>query len=266
MQKISASLRNTIRSLATSKGRRETGWFMTERTKNVHDLLGSKFNLRYLVATSAWFENHSDLISGDAICLLATSSDMERLTTLNTPPDVIAVFDKPASERTSSLDTIVSSAKDNLILACDNVQDPGNMGTIIRLADWFGVRTILAGEGTVDIYNPKVVISSMGSIGRVEVMPCRLGDVLSQASRTKVNIWGTFLNGTNIYETVSSRNATGIVVMGNEGRGISDDVAKYISHRISIPCYNPSSDHAESLNVAMATAITLAEFRRVTNQ
>jgi TrmH family RNA methyltransferase len=146
----------------------------------------------------------------------------------------------------------------SLVLALDRVQDPGNLGTIIRVADWMGVDTIIASRDTVDVFNPKVVQATMGAIARVKVHYVDLPQFLS--SLTDIPIYGTFLDGTNIYTTPLS--PTGIVIMGNEGQGISPEVEKLVNAKILIPSYPPERPTSESLNVATATAITLAEFRR----
>lgn len=146
-----------------------------------------------------------------------------------------------------------------LVVALDCVQDPGNLGTIMRVADWMGVHTILASTDTVDCYSPKVVQATMGAISRVRVHYCNLSDVL----RGKDHVYGTFLDGSNIYDAALS--PSGIVVMGNEGKGISPEVASTVTHRLRIPSFPPDVPTSESLNVAVATAITLAEFRRRQN-
>lgn len=234
---------------------------MTERSKNVLDLLGGPFTLRYLVATAAWFEAHPEVKVPISKCLQATAADMERMTSLSTPSDVITVFDLPYTT-----DTPPAIEPDKLYLALDGIQDPGNMGTIVRLADWFGVDTILAGQSTVDIFNPKCVISTMGSIARVKVTYCDLPAVLGGAVAAHIPVWGTFLDGENLYDLPTGTLTTGIIVMGNEGNGISANVAKTVTNRLFIPPYPPERNGAESLNVAMATAITLAEFRRRATQ
>lgn len=257
MDKMTASIRKTVKSLSTAKGRRMHNAFVTERTKNVLDLIDGPFTLKWLLATQAWFDSHKELISEyHSLSYLATSADMERMTSLNTHSDVMAVFDMPEE---SSVDVIL---KDNtLYLALDGIQDPGNLGTIIRIADWFGVHTIFAGKDTVSVFNTKCVISTMGSIARVKVVYCDLPHLLEQAENKKMNVWGTFLDGENIYDMPLGDNPAGIIVMGNEGNGISDSVAQYVTRRLLIPTYPRGRNDIESLNVAMATAITLSYMR-----
>lgn len=256
MESVTTSIRKIVKSLASPKGRREYRAFVTERSKNVLELLDSRFTLRWLIATSAWFENHRLPKIPQGKCLKATTADMERMTSLSTPSDVIAVFDLPVQ------DSALSPLQSTLYLALDGIQDPGNMGTIIRLADWFGIDTIFAGHGTVDAFNPKSIIASMGSIARVNVVECDLDELLRDATSRGITVWGTFMEGINIYDAVETEVPTGIIVMGNEGNGISSSVASMVTHRVTIPPYPADRKGAESLNVAMATAIILAQFRR----
>lgn len=256
MEEITASMRKTVRSLASRKGRLENGMFVTERTKNVMELLDGPFELVWLIGTHAWFEQHRDVSAPAERRFKAKVSDMERMTTLSTAPDVIAVFRLPENEYGGELNP------DKLYIALDGVQDPGNMGTIMRLADWFGVGTVFAGEGTVDVFNPKCVIASMGSLARVKVASVPLKEVFDTAREKGITVWGTFLEGENLYDVSEKVSPTGIIVMGNEGNGISEDVGRMIDRKIRIPSYPPGEQTAESLNVAMAAAIVLGEFRR----
>ena len=149
--------------------------------------------------------------------------------------------------------------RDNLTLALDDVQDPGNLGTIIRIADWFGIDTIYCSEETVDAWNPKVVQATMGSSARVKLHYTNLAEYL-EGLQDAVPVYGTFLDGNNLYTEELS--AAGIIIMGNEGNGISDSVERHVTKRLLIPSYPAERPTAESLNVAIATAITCAEFRR----
>lgn len=257
MERVSQNIRKIIRSLSSAKGRKEHGLFVTERTKNVLDLIDGPFELKWIVANGDWYAEHKLPGVSPEKKLLASAGEMERLTSMSTAPDVLAVFFVPSYE------TDYIPEADELCIALDGVQDPGNLGTIIRLADWFGVKKILAGKETVDVFNPKCVISTMGSIGRVEVIYCDLTEKLGIASEKGIKIWGTFLEGENIYDIPPASKTSGIILFGNEGRGISQPVARLVTDRISIPSYPPESENrAESLNVAIAAAITIAEFRR----
>ena len=180
-----------------------------------------------------------------------SQTELERASLLRTPQSVLAVM--PIPER--RLD--ISSLQKKLVIALDSVQDPGNLGTILRIADWFGIHEVLCSEGTADVYNPKCVQSCMGALARVKVFYCNLPEVLGQV---EMPVFGTFLDGTDIYNEELS--GEGIIVMGNEGNGISQPVAKLVNRRLYVPNYPKGSLTTESLNVAVATGIVCAEFRR----
>ena len=148
--------------------------------------------------------------------------------------------------------------KHSLCLALDDIQDPGNLGTIIRLADWFGIENIFCSHGTVDVYNPKVIQATMGALARVKLHYCDLVKLITSVK--DIPIFGTFLDGNNIYGEDLSKN--GLIIMGNEGNGVSKEVSKLINKKLYIPNYPTSRETSESLNVAIATAIVCAEFRR----
>ena len=181
---------------------------------------------------------------------------LSRASLLKTPQEVLAVFEQPHYE----FDTNVTDQ--SLCLALDDVQDPGNLGTIIRIADWFGIEHIFCSSGTADVYNPKTIQATMGAIVRVKLHYCNLPDFLKSASQKNTPIFGTFLDGENIY--TQELPANGIIIMGNEGNGISKQIAEMVTHRILIPNYPQGCETSESLNVAVATAIVCAEFRRRT--
>lgn len=239
--------RKTLASLATSKGRKAQGLFMAQGEKCVADTLGH-FTLRRLLHTEGW--------SAPASCADMAESvkpcDLKAISTLSTTPSVIAVYEMP--ERDSSLTLKVGE----LVLALDCVQDPGNLGTIMRVADWMGVERIFASIDTADVWNPKVVQATMGAISRVSVTYCSLAEMI--AANSGAPVYGTFLGGEDIYK--ADLTPEGIIVMGNEGNGISREIAGLVTRRITIPSYPKDRPTSESLNVAIATAITLAEFRR----
>lgn len=245
--------RRLVASLATVKGRREHGFFMAEGTRCVLETI-SLFDVVVLLATASWLDrNGRELPAGIPDITIVKRADIIEMSSLSTPPDVIAVYRIP--ERTSTVPT-----PDTLSLALDRIQDPGNLGTIVRIASWMGIRNIYCSADTVDLYNPKVVQSTMGAIARVSVSYCDLPPLLDEARRNGVAVYGTFLDGKNIYDTGITDG--GIIVMGNEGNGISDAVAANVDHRLLIPSYPPGAPCVESLNVSMATAIVTAEFRR----
>lgn len=250
---LTNALRKEVHGLAQAKNRRESRLFTAEGTKSVLDTLGA-FQCVRILATHAWLEDNAAHIHG-LETVQCTRADMERITALSTAPDVIAVFRMPNAEQPN-----IQQLAQVLTIALDRVQDPGNLGTIVRLADWMGIDTILASHDTADVYNPKTVQATMGSLARVRVVYCDLPTTLSSIAALGAPVYGTFLDGKNIYGTQLQNR--GVLVMGNEGRGISAEVAATVSHRLYIPPYPANRQGAESLNVAVATAIATAEFRR----
>lgn len=238
-----------IRSLELKKIRKEKNVFLAEGPKLVGDLL-EHFPCRLLAATSAWLQEHP-FVSADEIAE-ATQDEIAHASLLKTPQQVLAVFEQPQY----IIDKEV--IRNSLCLALDDIQDPGNLGTIIRLADWFGIEHIFCSPNTVDVYNPKTVQATMGGIARVKVHYTPLPDLIRSLGNTP--IFGTFLDGQNMYRHPLSSN--GLIVMGNEGNGIGEEVEKLINQRLYIPNYPQERETSESLNVAIATAIVCAEFRR----
>ena len=205
----------------------------------------------YLAATKDWLSQNLHLINNIKEVDEVSKQELERASLLRTPQNVLAVFPIPKEKLQ------LSSLENQLVLALDGVQDPGNLGTILRIADWFGIHHVLCSEGTADVYNPKCVQSCMGALARVKVFYCNLPEVLGQV---EMPVFGTFLDGTDIYKEELS--GEGIIVMGNEGNGISQPVAKLVNRRLYVPNYPKGSLTTESLNVAVATGIVCAEFRR----
>ena len=237
MEKISKAQIKLVRSLQQKKYRDESGLFVAEGAKCVDELRKS-FELVHLYREG---EN-------------ATRTQIEQMSGLRTPQGVVGVFRK-------SEDSEYSEDSD-LILALDGIQDPGNLGTIIRTCDWFGVHDIVCSLDTADCYNPKVVQATMGALARVRVHYVDLPTWLQEQS---CPIIGTLLEGKDMYESLSTFNfqLSTIIVMGNEGNGISAAVRQLVSHPIRIPSYPKNAETSESLNVSIATAIVLAEFRRL---
>ena len=238
-----------IRSLELKKNRKEEGVFVAEGHKLVGDLLGH-FPCKLLIALPSWLQKNTHIIADEVIEV--SFDELSRASLLKNPQDVLAVFDQPI------YDTSIEVMNQSLCLALDDIQDPGNLGTIIRLADWFGIEHIFCSYGTVDVYNPKVVQATMGALARVKIHYCNLVTLIS--SMKNIPVYGTFLDGNNIYEETLSNN--GLIVMGNEGNGVSEEVSRLINKRLYIPNYPSSRETSESLNVAIATAVTCAEFRR----
>lgn len=239
-----------VRQLEQKKYRRREGLFVAEGTKVVGDLMQHS-QPRMLFATSEYLDARPQLLQMGYETFRITDDELRRLSFLQHPQQVLALF--PLSQISNS--KIQTS---NLSLALDGVQDPGNLGTIIRLADWFGIESIYCSEDTVDAWNPKVVQATMGSIARVNIIYMNLPEMLDNLP-ADFPVYGTFLDGENIYQQPLSEN--GLIIMGNEGNGISEAVRSRITHRLLIPSFR-QGDTAESLNVAIATAITCSEFRR----
>lgn len=255
---ISKNLIKDIRQLEQRKHRRREGLFVAEGPKVVGDLLRSGFEPRLLLATDEWMQrDETQPRSGGILRQIGievqpvSNDELRRVSFLQHPQQVLGVFHIPQSGEAPL------PSDDQLTLALDGVQDPGNVGTIIRLADWFDISTIYCSEDTADAWNPKVVQATMGSIARVNLFYTDLTQLLGEA---RCAVMGTVLDGDNIYEAQLPRG--GIIVMGNEGNGISQPVRQLLTHRLLIPTFHRGADRPESLNVAIATAIVCSEFCR----
>ncbi len=238
-----------IRSLELKKNRNKEGKFVAEGFKVVDDLLALQ-PADLIVATQEWL--HGKHFADQTEVIEVTEEELKKVSFLQHPQQVLAVF-RQATSGDYSINT------SELSLALDGVQDPGNLGTIIRIADWFGITHIYCSQDTADVYNPKVVQATMGSIARVKV---EYGNLLAlvESLPADVPVYGTLLDGDNIYQqTLENR---GLIVMGNEGKGISPALAKKVNRRLLIPNFPEGRATADSLNVAIATAITCSEFRR----
>lgn len=250
-----------INSLEQKKQRKQEGVFVAEGFKSVNDLLREGFKAKLIVATKEWMENcgihysqDNFFADGTEYCVVSPE-ELRRCSFLQHPQQVLGVFHLPENASLPKADWY----NNNLVLALDGVQDPGNMGTIIRIADWFGINMILCSHETVDAYSPKAVQATMGSIARVKIVYCNLAEYFDSLGN-EIPVYGTLLDGNNLYEEPLSRG--GIIVMGNEGNGITPAIREKVNHRLLIPSYPADSPTAESLNVAIATAITVSEFRR----
>ena len=237
-----------IRSLQQKKFRDESGLFIVEGEKMVQEAVDSPFEVLDIY--------RKDEIGADS---------MSRISALSSPSPVLAVVRKPEDsiiDDASELMPVIR--KGGLYLALDAIRDPGNLGTILRIADWFGIDAVFASKDTVDVFNPKVVQSTMGAIFRVKMHYVDLPDLFEKVLGLNGKIYGTFLNGKNIYdrELDCGAQTPAVIVIGNEANGISEQVAAMVSDRLYIPPYPQDSPGSESLNAAIATAITVAEFRR----
>ncbi|ANR74068.1 RNA methyltransferase [Prevotella scopos JCM 17725] len=238
---ISKNKIKLIRSLETKKGREKVGLFVAEGPKVVNDLL------------------HEGFVAED---ILDNIEDINKVSFLQHPQSLLGVFKLPEVASNTMNDYLIlfkEGIENQLVLALDGVQDPGNLGTIIRIADWFGIEDIFCSHETADCWNPKVVQATMGSIARVKLHYLNLYEMIDQLP-TDYPIYATLLDGNNIYAQELSRH--GMIVMGNEGKGISPQLRTKINRKLFIPNYPPERETAESLNVAIATSIVCAEFRR----
>lgn len=250
-----------IRSLELRKNRRQSGLFIAEGPKVVGDLMKRQLPA-WVVATPEWLQaewapvagNRKD--TGEVQVMEVTEEELKRVSCLQHPQKVLALFALPDAGDEWNRDGLIGD--DRLLLALDGVQDPGNMGTIIRIADWFGIDTILCSPDTADAFNPKVVQATMGSIARVRLFYTDLV-AFCRTLPADYPVYGTLLDGSDIYR--QSLTAHGIIVMGNEGKGISPALRQLVNRRLLIPQFGGAVG-AESLNVAIATAITCSEFRR----
>lgn len=231
-----------ITSLQQKKYRIANKLFFAEGVKGIQELLDSDFVLEHLYTT----QNDFDAVSKEKKTIVS-AIDLKKLTALATSNSCLAVFKMPTEK------PIIETG---LIVALDSIRDPGNLGTILRLCDWFGIQQVLCSKETVDVYNPKVVQATMGSIARVNI---NYIDLNAFVATTKLPVFGTFMDGTNIYKSVLPKE--GIIIMGNEANGISTELEKLVTSRLTIPRFG-DLQKTESLNVATATAIVLSEFCR----
>jgi TrmH family RNA methyltransferase len=237
-----------VKSLHLKKNREQMHLFIAEGKKMVDELLDSHIEIVHIYASGNYF--------GDKPFTKVTEEEMKKISALSAPPNILAVCRIPAEN------SQMPDFRKELVLVLDDIRDPGNLGSIIRIADWFGISYIFCTSECVDAYNPKVVQASMGSIARVHLDYKNLRTLLQECRDKNIDIYGAKLDGANILKTELTPN--GILMIGNESNGISAELSNYITHPVKIPSYHISGKitTAESLNAAMATAILCAEFRR----
>lgn len=241
------------RSLQEKKYRDLEGLYIAEGAKMVLEAIkNNSQQISAIICTDAQAEKYSSLLPDKTF--ITNYSNLKKISSLKTPQEVLAVLNKPIHPVLNFKDI------DTLVLALEDIRDPGNMGTIIRLADWFGVKDIICSLQCVDCFNPKSVQATMGSIFRVRIHYLDLPLYLNQLDSKVAKIYGTALDGENIY-TQKLQQAS-IVIMGNESTGLSEDIRKKLNTRLLIPHASTKSDFSESLNVSVATALVLGEFRR----
>ncbi len=249
---LSKSKIKFINSLKIKKYRQINRLFTAEGRKLVLELLDSAFLVKTVVALKSYIESvPEELLKNAGEVIAVSESELEKISSLTAPQNVLAVAEMP--------DRKIEDAeiKNDLSLALDDIRDPGNLGTVIRTADWFGIKNVFCSQTCVDVYNPKVVQSTMGAITRVKVHYTELTQLLNKwSAESDYEIYGSFLKGENIYGAALTNR--GMIVMGNESRGISETLIPYISRSLCIP----HRGRSESLNVSAAAAVICSEFRR----
>lgn len=245
---LSKNLQKNVRALSLKKIRDERLLFIAEGAKLVGDLMGF-FECEMLFAT----EKCSLALDAYSVQHI-TDDEMRRISQLTTPTSVLAVFRQP--QRTLDLQLL----KSELVLVLDAVQNPGNLGTILRIADWFGIRHVVCSTDSADVFNPKTVQATMGALARVQVHYTDLHAFLTAYRSLDLPVYGTFLDGTDIYQ--HDLCPCGAILLGNEGSGVSPSVAAFATECLCIPSFPPGVPTSESLNVAVAAAVVCAEFRR----
>ncbi len=252
---VSKSTMKFIISLQKKKTREQEKFFVIEGDKLVNEFLETKITVRILVAKTEFINSlqavHRQNISE---IIPASYDELKRISTLKTPHNALAVIKMPDIKMDQS------SLKNELTVALDSIQDPGNLGTIIRAAAWFGIRNIFCSKNSVDVYNPKVIQSSMGALLHVNVFYGDIGKHLESAFNNGINIYGALMKGKSIYSCRLSDK--GIILLGNESKGISADLLPYITDKIMIPKINKKSSGIDSLNVSMAATVIFSEFTR----
>lgn len=246
-----------IKSLDQKKARKESGCFVVEGEKMVKELLQSRFETVEVFAVQSYIDGLPSALTKNVEISVVSEKDLERLTHLKTANKAIALAKIPDNEGDSAY------PQNGISIALENIQDPGNMGTIVRTAAWLGIKDVFCTPETVDIYNPKVIQSTMGAIFKVNVHYCDLFELAKKARQNSITLYGTRLDGKNIYQSKLSGNA--IIVMGNESKGMSSELSNEMDQNIKIPSYAPPAEEMESLNVSIATAIVCAEFKRQNN-
>ncbi|HJA89000.1 MAG TPA: RNA methyltransferase [Candidatus Parabacteroides intestinavium] len=240
-----------IRSLELKKNRISERIFVAEGNKLVADMLPF-YTCKLLLAKPNWMATQGDIPAEEL--LVAEEDDIRKASFLKNPQDVLALFHYPEWNLEEA------DPRKDLVLLLDGIQDPGNLGTIIRLADWFGIEHIVCSTDTADVFNPKTVQATMGALAHVKVHYTELAGYIRHWKGNSVPVYGTFLDGDNLYGRSLTKN--GLLIMGNEGNGVRPEIASLADERLYIPNYPQGRETAESLNVAIATAILCSEFRR----
>jgi TrmH family RNA methyltransferase len=249
---LSKSKTSLIRSLSVKKYRQENNLFVAEGYKIISEILNSDYKIKYLIYNET---KEIPSASGDFEIIITDESGMKKISNLKTTPGVLAVVEIPIQS------IQIQSLKDNLTMVVEDIQDPGNLGTLLRICDWFGIENLICSHHSADVYNPKVIQASMGAFLRINVQYTDLPNfILEYKETTGHSCFGTFLEGENIY--TSNLPQSGLFILGNEGNGISVEVEALVDKKIHIPSFSAGEIHAESLNISVAAAIVASEFRR----
>jgi RNA methyltransferase, TrmH family len=255
MPKISKNRIKQLSAFKNKKIRDQKNIFISEGEKIVAELLNSDLEIITIAATKEWIESNSKLYNKSFELLEANSEDLKRISSLTTPNKVVAFARMP------ELRFDITKLNKKLTLVFEEIQDPGNLGTIIRLADWFGIEYIICSKNSVDLYNPKVLQSTMGAFLRVKVIYLNLDEFITEVkNKLKLPVFGAFLKGKSIYKTTLPQ--FGVLIMGNESKGISKSLESLVDEKITIPAFSLNQVRIDSLNVSVATAIICSEFRR----
>jgi TrmH family RNA methyltransferase len=250
---ISKNTIKLIKSLAVKKYRQKHNLFLVEGEKNVAEVLGSEIQVEQLFATGDFFQTYQKLIRNAKKAEEVAPSELKKASLLKTPQNSLALCTLP------NLNGLPEKSG-NFSFYLDGIQDPGNLGTIIRTCDWFGMRQLFCSTDTADVFNPKVIQASMGSFSRVNVFYAGFEEINEMVMKSGLALAGTFMNGENIYESRLPDKT--LVVLGNEGSGIRKEIEQAVARKISVPRFSKNSEKPESLNVAVTAAIICSEFYR----
>jgi TrmH family RNA methyltransferase len=255
MKQVSKSKISFINSLKLKKYRIKEKLFVVEGEKIVSEVLKSNLDIKLICALPEYLEkNEYYLEKFQDLVFEAKPEEMKKISSFVTPSNVLAIVSMPESRN-------ILYKNEDLYLALDEIQDPGNLGTIIRICDWFGIKNLICSLNSADLYSPKTLQATMGAFLRVNVIYANIAEeIVKFKNNTKNHVFGTFLNGENIYK--SSLPKAGFIIMGNEGKGINKNLEAMVDKKLFIPSFSELDIHAESLNVSVASAIICSEFKR----
>lgn len=251
---ISKNTIKRVNQLALKKFRQKEKLFLVEGDKMILELANSEWDIDELFVTPEFEPIVKEAGVAARILHAVTHAELTQISLLKTPQNALAVCKIPI------VGALPEFLNESLSVYLDSIQDPGNLGTIIRICDWFGVENVFVSHETVDVFNPKVIQASMGSFSRVRVYKCTFQEMKILSAKSDATVYGAFMEGANVYQQQLATKA--VLVMGNEGNGISKETEKLIDQKLSIPNFSGNMQRAESLNVSVATAILCSEFKR----